>query len=360
MTAPGVLLETTPAMSWAWVGVRVRPEQRMGWHGRYPDVDESQHLTRTVTHEHAWLTSLWTTDHQARWELRFRSEPKNLLSCTLLGRVQDRDPHRAVEAALWLRERLGKAPEHVQTVPLLDAEEVKGWLVPGALDGHSTFEVRKRLSWTNSTRTETNRAYCFAVHPLRPPEDRSWEPLWRKLSRTPHQTVLSVYLEPYRPSPALANELRLLADEYRYLAQARTTSTPWTVTRPGVGLAEHAAPLYARAADLYTSRPCFRTRISVASQGPGLSDLPELAAAVTGGGVACPLAPGDLDTGWRNLAALNRDWLELTYGQGAPVQAMRHSERILCDLSDVDEAATAFRLPYVVAGHLPLFDMRGR
>ncbi|MFD4669863.1 hypothetical protein ACFWNN_09020 [Lentzea sp. NPDC058450] len=357
MTVPGVLLESTPGTSWAWIGVRVRPAQKMSETSAYPDVDESQRLTRTITREQAWLTSLWTTDAHARWELRYRSDPATkLLSCTILGRVEDDDPRLAVEAAVRLRDRLTDSPAHVRTDPLLDVGEVKGHLVPGARDGRSTVEVRKRLTSSACTRPETRRRFCFAVSPLRPPEDRSWEPLWRELTLMPEPTVLSVYLEPYRPSPVLVDDLRRLAAEYAYLARPGAPSPVWSQQVEPDGLAVHAAPLYARAAAAYASGPCFRTRISVASQGPLGHGFAELAAAVTGGGVACPPPPWEQDAFWRNFGGLNRDWLEHTYGQGGPVAAMRDTERILCDLSDVDEAALTFRLPYQVTSHLPLFE----
>ncbi|GLY47656.1 hypothetical protein Lesp01_13120 [Lentzea sp. NBRC 102530] len=348
-------------MSWAWIGVRVRPALQLGETGSYPDVDESQRLTRTITHETAWLAGLWTTESYARWELRFRNDPSTrLLSCVLLGRVEDGDPHRAAEAAIRLRDRLAAAPIHVRTDPLLDADEVREHLVPSARGGYRTVEVRKRLAWAHCSRPETRRRFCFAVSPLRAPADRSWEPLWRELRLMPEPTVLSVYLEPYRPSPPLVDDLRRLAAEYRYLARPSPPSPVWTVSMEPDALAEQAAPLYDRAASLYTSGPCFRTRISIASQGEPRSGFAELVAATTGGGVACEAPPGEQETFWRNFAGLNREWLGLTHGQGAPVGALRDSERILCDLSDVDEAALTFRLPYQVQSHLPLFAPTGK
>lgn len=361
MTVPGVLLSSTDEMSWAWVGVRVRPALKMRDTGAFPNVTEPQRLAQTLTREHAWLANQWTTESDARWELRFRGDPRTkLLSCVLLGRVRDSDPHLAVRAAVRLRDRLTDSPAHVQTDPVLDAEEVSEHLVPGALDSRNTFEVRKRLEWAVCSRPDTQRRFCFAISPARPPADLSWEPLWRELAQAAEPTVLSVYLEPYRPTAALADDLRRLAAEYDHLARPGVASPVWKVSmRPDL-LATRAAPHYARAAARYTSGPCFRTRISIVSHGPLPSGFAELVAAKTGGGVAVQPPPGELDDVWRNLAALNRDWLGLTYAQGSPPGGMRESERILCDLSDLDEAALAFRLPYQVAGHLPLFDMSGR
>lgn len=362
MTAPGVLVESTPQMSWAWVGVRVHPAQRLAETRAFADVEEPQRLAQTTARERAWLAGQWTTASQERWELRFRNDPATrLVSCTLLGRVQDPDPRRVEEAAVRLRDRLAAAPPHVLTEPLPDGREISQELVPGPLDVRGTFEVRKRLSWAPCSRRDTGRQFCFAVTAPRPPEDRSWEPVWHELARMPEPTVLSLYLEPYAPSPALAVELRRLAEEYDLLARPGAVNPIWTtVAPPADRMAVHAAPLLAEAAARYTSGPCFRTRISVASQGPVPYGFADLVAATTGGGVACPPPPTELDAAWRNLAALNRDWLDHTYRQGAPPGSLREAERILCDLVDLDEAALAFRLPYEVPGHLPLFDTARR
>ncbi|MFD4638140.1 hypothetical protein ACFWN2_12540 [Lentzea sp. NPDC058436] len=361
MTAPGVLVESTAQMSWAWVGVRVRPAQRLAETRAFAGVDEPQRLAQTTTRERAWLAGQWSTESQARWELRFRNDPATrLVSCTLLGRVQDTDPRRAEAAAVRLRDRLAATPPHVLTEPLLDGQEISEELVPGAIDVNGGFEVRKRLSWAPCSRRDTGRQLCFAVAAPRPPDDPSWEPLWHELARMPAPTVLSVYLEPYAPSPTLISELRRLAEEYDLLARPGLTNPIWAMPPPADRLAIHAAPLYAEAAARYTSGLCFRTRISVASQGPVPYGFAELVAATTGGGAACRPPSTELDAVWRNLAALNRDWLDHTYRQGAPPGSMRDAERILCDLVDLEEAALAFRLPYEVPGHLPLFDTARR
>ncbi|NGY65325.1 hypothetical protein G7043_41165 [Lentzea sp. NEAU-D13] len=361
MTVPGVLLSSTDEMSWAWIGVRVRPALKMRDTGAFPNVTEPQRLAQTLTREHAWLANQWTTESDARWELRFCSDPRTkLLSCVLLGRVRDPDPCKAVQAAVRLRDRLTDSPMHVQTDPVLDAEEVSKHLVPGALDAKGTFEVRKRLEWADCTRPDTQRRYCFAVSPALPPADLSWEPLWRELAHAAEPTVLSVYLEPYRPTDALAADLHRLAAEYSHLSRPGVPSPVWNVLMRPDPFAVRTAPRYAHAAARYTSGTCFRTRISVISRSPLPRGFGELVAAKTGGGVAVSPPAGELDDIWHNLAALNRDWLDLTYAQGSPPDGMRESERILCDLSDLDEAALAFRLPYQVPGHLPLFDMSGR
>ncbi|AHH97878.1 hypothetical protein GCM10010174_29760 [Kutzneria viridogrisea] len=360
MTAPGVLLESSAQMSWAWIGLRVGPAPKLADTRAYADVAEPQRRAQTTARERAWLAGQWNTESHARWELRFSNDPvTRLVSCTLLGRVQDPDPRMAEQAAVRLRDRLAAAPAHVLTEPLLDEHEISHRLAPSPLDGRGSFEVRKRLSWAPCSRRDTGRQVCFAVSPLLP-EDRSWEPLWHELARMPQPTVLSVYLEPYAPSPGLVGGLRRLVEEYDHLARPGFANPIWPVPPPPDRFAVRAAPLYVQAAARYTAGLCFRTRISIASQGPVPYGFADLLADTVGGGVVRQTPSAELDAAWRNLAALNRDWLDHSYRQGCPPGSLRDTERILCDLCDLDEAAATFRLPYEVPGHLPLFETAGR
>jgi hypothetical protein len=309
----GVVVESTATGHWAWVGLRLLPTS-----------------TDTSAAERAWLASLWTTDHGTRWEIRYRNGPP--LSCLLLGRVHGRDPVKVRAAAVALRDRLATAPGHRQ--PITD-DEVRACLAPMG----PTFELRKRLDWAPAGRRDTDRRVCFAMAPL--VAGGSWDAVLQSLARLPSPTTVGVYLEPCQPTAEFAGRLRRLATEYRTLATHGRSSPMWPTASPPEPFAVTALPGYDDAVRRYANR-CYRLRISVAgSVEPGLAAL--LGAAT--GTVACRVAPHDVAGAWRNLATMDRQWLDETYRQGAPPGELDDTERILCDLVDEAEAGTAFRLP---------------
>jgi len=354
VTLDGVLVQATPQLNWAWFGIRLTPAALLSDTRAYPDVSEPQRRAEALTQEQAWLAAQWSTAHGARWELRYTNDP---LRCVLLGRTHAVDPATAESAAAALRTRLATTPRHVRAEPIDDPAEVGSALAPSGMDPRGCHELRKRLAWSVCTRPETGRKVCFAVTPLAP-DGRSWEPVWQELARSSTPTVLSVYLEPYAPPPGLTAEIGLLAQEYSRLAAAGQRNPLWTVTAPPDQFAMAAAPAYAEAARRYTGHT-FRLRISIAAAGPIRPGFPELVAATVGGGVVCRPPASEIGVAWRNMAALNRDWLDETYRQGSPAGLLSPTEQILTDLVDLTEAAGAFRLPYEIDGHLPLFTATG-
>jgi hypothetical protein len=355
----GVLVESTPDASWAWIGIRLAPAPTLAESRAYADVAEPQRRIESSAGEQAWLAGQWSTMHGVRWELRYTNDLESkLVSCTLLGRVHDRDAQIAAAAAVSLRDRLTDTPRHIRSDPILDVREVSRRLAPTPLDAQGCFEIRKRLSWARCSRRETKRQVCFAVSPLAA-DGRSWEPLWHELARLPRATVVSVYLEPYAPSVGLTAGIAQLAQEYAYLAGPGPVNPVWSTVAPPDQFAVAAASLYAEATRRYATR-AYRIRVSIVSQGPVPWAFSELVAASVGGAVVRQPPPAELDASWRNLAALNRDWLDETYRQGAPAGCLTETERILCDLVDLPEATAAFRMPYEVPGHLPLFTTADR
>ncbi|HEX4703547.1 MAG TPA: toll/interleukin-1 receptor domain-containing protein [Pseudonocardiaceae bacterium] len=355
MTTDGVVVESTAVAHWAWVGLRLTPAPTLAESRAYPDVEEPQLRAETSAAERAWLSALWSTDFGARWELRYTNEIADLpVASTLLGRVQGRDLAEVTGAATALRDRLARTPRHVRAEPILDADQLKSALTPGWLDQRGQFELRKPLDWAWCTRPgDANRKVCFAVAPL-VANDLSWEPVWHELANLPSPTTVGFYLEPYQPSDRRSDELRKLVSEYRALATERRPSPLWTETVPPDLFAARAAPGYVDAARRYARR-CYRMRISVASAGPLDPSFAELLAATAGGATVCRVAPADTDGAWRNLASVERDWLDDTYRQGSPAGELNAEERILCDVVDLDEASAAFRLPREILGHVPLF-----
>jgi hypothetical protein len=374
MTPPGevpdgVLVASDEGGSWAWVGVRLAPAATLAQHRGYLDVPEPVRRAEATAQEQAWLAAQWTTQERTRFEVRYVNDPlSRRLSATLLGQVHGPDQGSAAAAALRLRDRLAAAPRHVRADPIGEAAEVYDRLHPIQPDRGALYEVRKRLTWSPCTRTETHRTVCVAVSPFGG-ANPSWEPVWAALAALAHPTVVSVFLEPYQVGQGLRARLGLLAQEYAWLAREGPGSPLYGRRQPPDPFAVAAAPIWADAVRRYTDRG-YRIRISLAAAGPLPAALAEhlaalaehLAAVVSapvigGGATVRRLPPGEFDAAYRQLTALGRDWLEEAHGQGTPPDCLSRAERILCDLADLSEATAAFRFPYQIPGHVPLFEV---
>ncbi len=336
----GVYVRTAGTAHWAWIGVRLTPDAERGRHESEAEI---------LAAERAWLAGLWAVENGARWEIRYTGNgPDRPVSCVLLGRVSGRDVDAVHVAAAALRDRLAAVPRHVRAEPMT-TPQVQAALVPARGD---LVEVRKRLDWAWSSRRETGRQVCFAVAPL-VPGGPSWVRVQDELARQPPGTTVGIHLEPYAPTQGLAVRLRELAVEYATLGAAGRLDPTWDAGNPADPFAAVAAHGYQQAVRRYTGR-CYRTRIAVIARDRVDPGFAALLAAATGGGTVCPPAAHDADPAWRDFVTLDREWLDATYRQGAPSGHLGDAERVLCDVVDVAEAATAFRLPLPgVADWLP-------
>ncbi len=354
MTPPGVAAESRPGAHWAWVAVRLRPATTLARTLAYPEVEEQSWLAQLAVAERAWLAGRWSTGQHARWELRFGSNGGEALSCVLLARTHGTDLDAVVAAAAALRDRLAAAPAHVVAEPVLDDGEVRRLLRVAPRDA---YEVRKPVRWAWRDPRETGQRIAATVTPLTA-GGTSWETIWHALAGQAAPTTVAVYLEPWAAPAQLAPHLTRLAGAYAGIARGRRGNPIWNVASPPDPFAEEVAGRYAEAARRYTGR-CFRLRVSVVSAGPLDPGFAELVAAAIGG-VVCPVAPNETATAARNLATLDRGWLDETYRQGAPPGELADPARTLTDTVDTAEASAAFRLPYELPGHLPLFTATGR
>ncbi|MFF9346961.1 hypothetical protein [Streptomyces sp. NPDC014734] len=350
----GVLTAASTRGGWAWVAVRLAPAALLDEHRGYADVPEARRLAEAVHGESAWLQSLLTPGAGLRFELRVRNDPPSgLLHAALLGQVRAADEHAAVRAALALRDRLAYTPRHVRAEAVTDTAEVRHWLAPLTPHPQGLAELRKPLAHAPCTRNDTGRAVSFAVSPLAAGA-RSWEPVWAELGRLAFPALFGVCLEPYAPGEDVRAAFGALAQEYAHLSVPGPVRPTWNAPAPPDAFAGRAV-VAARDAMVRYAGPAFRARASLAGAGPLPPGLAEQIAAAAGGAVVRRPPVEEAGPAWANIAGLNRNWLDATYGQGAPARSLNPVERLLADLLDVSEAATALRLPYEAAGHQPLF-----
>jgi hypothetical protein len=353
-----VVVVPGPAGAWAWCGATVTPAQSLADTSAYLDVPEEQRRLTAIAQERAWLAAMWTPAEHMRFEVRYVSDPQsNQVSCALLGHVYRPSPAAADGAARALLERFTKAPRHVTAEPVADLQRT---LVPFRPSGFA--EIRKQVDWLPVAYRGSARSIYVSVRQFAS-TTTSWEPVWHELARLPSRTMLSVCLEPFDLTTHHQAQLRLLVAEYEQASAPKMANPLWGAHSP---VADHSclAALEAHRTALSRYRgQVYRIRISVVSEGVLPDRFTHLLAATVSppagqasGAVVRKPPPGELAAAWANVTGLDCAWLDETYRQGA--QWLTEVERLLCNLVDVTEATSAFRLPYEIPGHLPVFTGR--
>jgi hypothetical protein len=362
---------------WAWVGVRIDAAADLTETREYADPPEAERLVKAVAADAAWLSGQWDTDHQARIDLRFLSDPRTQrLSCVVLGRVNGSEAGSVGDAALRLRRRLAGLPRHVHATEIEDAAEVGRMLNPFQPHPQGLADIRKRIRAAAPNRPDAGVAWYLAVEPFAVVAP-SWEALWQSLAAQPHPVLLAVGLEPCRSPAGFDLALNELAAHYTRLATPG--KMPDGVWSSGAQLAADpfavdAARLYADAARRYDSR-AYRIRITLASPAPLSEGLVELAAATispperaqdstaltaTFHGAAHIVVrpdPAEVALAWSNVTTLDHARWDGAYLRDLPV-TVPVSVRLLAELVDFREGSSAVRLPLAVHGHMPGFPVR--
>ncbi len=374
MAADGVLIASDGRAVWAWVAVQIDAAADLTEAQEYSALPEPERRTKAVAAETAWLAGQWDTEHAARIELRYRTEPSvRRLACAILGRVLAGSEHEARAAALNLRTRLADLPRHVRATEVTDTADVARWLNPFTPDLNGLAEIRKRIRAAPPNRPDAGVRYYTAVQPFTaaaPP----WEPLWQAMAAQPYPVMLSVGLEPYRVGTDISGWLNEIATQYGRLAIPGETPEGIYGGRNRLApdaFATDAARLYMDAARRYSGR-AFRMRITLASPAPLSDALAELAAATISpperakddavltttfhGPAHVVVRPteAELEVAKRNLSTLDLAHWDARYAADLP-ERPSSGVRLLAELVDPREASAALRLPLAIHGYMPGF-----
>ena len=271
----------------------------------------------------------------------------------VLARVAAASAEAAREAALAVREQVGRLPEHVQGAAVTDADALHDWLWPAELGW--VADVRRRPATGQPRRPDAHTGRYVLVRPCGWHPER-WEPLLGALARHPGRVLLSVGLQPFDVPPQLVELLRYEAAQYARLAREVTLAgagLAGRTTLAGEPFAQQAAPLYAQAALRYTGT-AFRLRVTLAADRPLAPDLVHA--------LLDALATDQLD-GPEDIEATpqhGRDHAGATWllrGLGVPA-ACADQVLLLATLADAQEAAAYCPLPAAAGGHsaLPVRD----
>ncbi|WP_157440238.1 hypothetical protein [Actinokineospora inagensis] len=310
-----------------------------------------------------WLRSAWETLGDSAMEIRYLTTGSSTLDAYLVVRTQASSRDAAEARVTSLRSRLAVPPHCGAAVPVADKTETHAVLDP--FPAASIVEIRKRITVQRATRHDAVSPWLSAVIPFAY-RRQPWDALWSALAAVPFRAMLSIGLAPYRIGPGLRSHLAARAAEFTRLAQRGPSPTGvWSNPRPPDEFAVAAAPLVADAVRRYVDR-AFLTRVTLAADHPVPALLAELAAVtispptpnsgfVGAGPVVTPLSPPEHPTAWNNVTALNFTPLP-AHLQGHPPETIGDLERTLSTITDLDESAAAFRLPYRTPGTPSPFD----
>ncbi|MHC3474138.1 hypothetical protein ACYF6T_36315 [Streptomyces sp. 7R007] len=364
-SAPGgyVDLAGSGPLAWCCTGVRLAPDPALVDNAAALGLPEERRRAQVVERERAWLAAGWAADGRC-WELRYATpraagrDAGTGLSCVLLARAQGADRAGARGAARRLREELDALPRHVRAADLSGAELARA-LQPFTDGTAHLMEVRKRLRWERIGRSDAAFPLGVTVEPLTA-QAVDWEPVWAELARAQAALVLAVRLEPLPWTPADHAHVERLLREYRTLALPGRFNPAIGHQAPAVPFAAHAAARYGELLAEAAVAPAHRMRVTLASDEPVPPRLAELVAATLsvpgpGRAVVCPVrAPHERQLAWRSFATLHGVALPGVRQQDVPVP-LGPFEQALSERVPPAEATAAFRLPYEVPGHPPLF-----
>ncbi|WP_285608684.1 hypothetical protein [Actinokineospora globicatena] len=303
-----------------------------------------------------WLRSAWSHLAGSVMEMRYLAGP-GCVEGFLLVRSEGTSGEEAEKRVVDLRAALQVMPGHAHAVPVTDEAETRRVLAPVRPQG-GVVEVRKRVTTHRTGRVDADSPWLAAVTPLRY-RRVEWAPLWAAMADLPFRTMLSVAVSPFAVGPGLRSHLAARVAEFGRLARQGPPPTGvWSAPRSPDGFAVAALPLVTDAVRRYTDR-VFLTRVSLAGEEPVPGVLAELAAetmspreANRGFLGASPtvetLDHADSATACHNLSTLN---FAPTSAPGVPSEAIGEVERVLSSITDIDEAAAVFRLPYRSADH---------
>jgi hypothetical protein len=318
----------------------------------------------------AWLRSCWEAAAAtgATIEMRYLTRPSDTsLDGFLVVRAEGADRDDATSRVASLRQQVCVLPGHVAATPVTDEDETHRVLEPFRAHGEGIVEVRKRLTVHRTTRDDARTPWLAAVTPLFY-QRQSWDPLWSAMAALPFHAMLSVGLVAYPVGAGLRAHLAARTAELARLARHGPPLTAgWSVPRHPDEFAVAAHALMSEAVRRYTDK-AFLVRVSVAADRPVPGFLAELvtntisAPSPNHGFAGAPPVvirpePADQPVAWDNITALNFAPLS-AYSQGHPAEAVGDLEQVLSAIVDLDEASSAFRLPYRGLGQRSPFTVR--
>lgn len=376
-------LLATGGRCWAWVALRITEAYDLSRRAEYARLPAADRLVRAVGEQSAYLDRLLGIPEGQVVALRLLHRQVGRLDAYLLGRAEGGTDAEAHARAVALEQSLRLVPEHVRVAPVTDPDEVRAVLAPFDPPPGGLAQVHKRVRIARPERIDAGVAAYAAVEPFgRNPQ--AWDALLEALRATPYPAALSIELAATTVPAAVRRMLETETTRYGRLAQPLQTQSDvgGQLQFPADGAARTIEPLYLDALRRYDNR-VFRFAVTVAGQQPLDDALLELIGAT----VSPPAPPPDrlrpagsddphaVPSGYETARPQGADvarlgdaftTLQPTNWGAEPLRAVlahdaagaRSPREALWELRllvDRAEAASLFRLPLALEGHVPGF-----
>lgn len=320
----------------------------------YADLPVGHRYDRAHREDAGYLARLSGNDPACAFEARWSASDDGAY-LTLLGRVDRPSREEAETAGAAARSRLAAMPEHVVAQALTEEADVERAFMPFPVDPRGIAEVRRRCVVAAPRRPDSSARFYLTVSPFRSAPER-WPDLLDRLTHAGAPVMVSTGIQPMRVPPGYGEMLMSVARQYGELARPATSSPGLAAGKVRLGgdpLAAEAEQRYQDAARRYSSW-VFKLRVTVAAATPHTGDVARAVADVLGNDVTeveRPAAPEATALLMESISSLG-----VPRWGGHEVwrnPAVADSLRLLSELADATEAASAVWLPAAAIGPLP-------
>ncbi|GIJ61457.1 ATP-binding protein [Virgisporangium aurantiacum] len=373
--APAPYVSVGADRVWCWVAYRIGAAVDISLRSGYASLTAEQRLARAVGEQAEYVGHLLGLPESTVVALRFVHRQPGLLDAYLIVRVEAPSHPQALAGAQSAATTLATVPDHVRLTPLGDPAEVAAVLAPFTPVAGGLAQIHKRIRMARPSRPDARVASYIAVEPFGQRPAR-WDALLDALRTHPTSLALSVELMAGPVPPLVRRMLEVEATRYSRLAKpVDQASEVGGMMRLGADAsAMTIEPFYLDALRRYDAR-AFRFAVTLAAPDP----LPDALVALVGATVSPPAAatpnrddPRTVPSGHLaarpasqsehdTLAAAFTTLQPTTWGAQDLTVALRSDNqpsprdalRMLRLLVDRDEAASLFRLPLALEGHVP-------
>ncbi len=360
---------------WCWVAYRITAAVDVSLRSGYANLEADQRLARAVGEQAEYVGHLLGLPESTVVALRLLHRQPGLLDAYLIARVEAPAHPQALAAAQSAAVTLGSVPDHVHLTPLADPTEVAAVLAPFTPAAGGLAQIHKRIRTARPSRPDARVASYVAVEPFGRRPWR-WDALLDALRTHPTPLALSIELMAGPVPSVVRRVLEVEATRYSRLAKPieQTSDVGGTLRLGADAGAMTIEPFYLDALRRYDAR-AFRFAVTLAAPDP----LPDALSALLGATVSPPAAatpnrddPLTVPSGHlvarpgsqaeHDAVAAAFTTLQPTAWGGADLAGALHTDpqpsprdglRMLRLLVDRDEAASLFRLPLALEGHVP-------
>jgi hypothetical protein len=298
-----------------------------------------------------YLSTLVAEPDGCAFEARWCAGMGGPAELVVLGRARATTRDEAERLGARAYERVIAFPSHVRGEPVTGSDDIDWAFQPFAANRDGVAEVRRPYVFAAPQRIDAGVQYYVAATPF-PPGPLAWPHLLSELASATSPVMISTGLEPITAPADLSARLGEIATRYGTLAQPTAMRSgglySGTTTLPPDPFAAWAREVFHDAERRYRG-PLFRLRVSVATAAPLDPLLLSRVENLLGGKGIRPATEPERAISAAALGSVAvPSW-------GVPDQPVPQSVRLLTELADPAQAASAVWLPVADGGPIGWF-----